>query len=411
MSKLFSPDRVGRPQVIAGSLLLLFVAQCAWLIGRGTRPLEVDTSELFRVQEGLAQWNGEAIAGIPSAAREETGMSVPPSLAQNGDYDPHHSPLWYLVASAPLLSWDGSSHAGRLQYWGFLARIPYVMFGALLGASLWYVSRRLYGNRGGYIALGIYCFSPVIIRVSSVWFVPPEMSAVWGAFGAIFTSIAVAHTLYAPREVVLWNWRRILLLGLSLAMAVGSQFSLIVLVPLALGFMVYLAPMRIRAAFVICGAACGAGFVLLYGAYFFHPGAFWNGMRHAQFFNIRWPAFLMSRAYLQVLKELSQSSPAYWVMLAGALVWYAASSRSRYFGNTAPLLMAVLFLLLGAGSPHYPGLGFQLMSVPFLYVFVAGVAADALESRQRVMAEAVIWGLLVANGLWNLAVLAGVGRA
>jgi hypothetical protein len=298
-----------------------------------------------------------------------------------------------------------------LQHWGFLSRVPYLMFGALLGASLWYVSRRLYGNPGGYIALGIYCFSPVIIRGSSVWFVQPEMSAVWGAFGAIFTAIAVAHTLYAPREVVLWNWRRILLLGLSFAMAVGSQYSLIVLLPLALAFMVYLAPMRIRAAFVICGAACGAGFILLFAAYFFRPGAFWNGMHHAEFFNIRWPAFLMSRAYWQVLKELSQSSPAYWVLLLGALAWYAASSRSRYFGNTAPLLIAVMFLLLGAGSPHYPGLGFQLMSVPFLYVFVAGVSADALESRHRVLAEAVIWGLLVANALWNLAVLAGAGRA
>jgi hypothetical protein len=411
MSKLFRPDRVGRPQWIAGSLLLLFVAQCVWLMSRGTQSLEVDTSELFRVQEGLAQWNGEAIAGIPSAAREVTGTSVPPSLAQNQDYDPHHSPLWYLVASAPLLGWDGSSAAQRLQHWGFLSRLPYLMFGALLGASLWYVSRRLYGNPGGYIALGIYCFSPVIIRSSSVWFVQPEMSAVWGAFGAIFTAIAVAHTLYAPREVVLWNWRRILLLGLSFAMAVGSQFSLIVLVPLALAFMVYLAPMRIRAAFVICGAACGAGFIVLFLAYFFRPGAFWNGMHHAEFFNIRWPAFLMSRAYLQVLKELSQSSPAYWVLLLGALAWYAASSRSRYFGNTAPLLIAVLFLLLGAGSPHYPGLGFQLMSVPFLYVFIAGVSTDALESRHRVLAEAVIWGLLVANALWNLAVLAGVGRA
>src|ERR1700730_7694155 len=141
MSKLFSSDRVGRPQLIAGSLLLLFVAQCVWLISRGTQNLEVDTSELFRVQEGLAQWNGEAIAGIPSAAREETGISVPPSLEQNQDYDPHHSPLWYLIASAPLLSWGGSSPAGRLQYWGFLARVPYVIFGALLGASVWYVSR------------------------------------------------------------------------------------------------------------------------------------------------------------------------------------------------------------------------------------------------------------------------------
>jgi hypothetical protein len=410
MSKLFSRDRVGRPQLVAGSLLLLFVAQCAWLISRGTEPLEVDTSELFRVQEGLSQWDGEAIAGIPSAAREETGVSVPPSLAQNQDYDPHHSALWYLIASAPLLGWGGSSRANRLQHWGWFARSPYVLFGALLGSSLWYVSRRLYGNAGGYIALGLYCFSPVVIRSSSVWFVQPEMSAAFGAFGAIFTSIAVAHTLYAPREVVLWNWRRILLLGLSLTMAVGSQFSLIVLLPLGLAFMMYLAPMRLRAALVICGAACLVGLSLLYASYFFHPGAFWRGMRHAEWFNISWRAFIMPRAYLQVLKELSESSPAFWLMVVVALVWYGAAARSRYFGNTAPLLIALLFLLLGAGSPHYPGLGFQLMSVPFLYVFVAGVAADALDSKQHLMAEAVIWGLLVANALWNVAVLARVGR-
>src|SRR2546430_5928036 len=53
--------------------------------------------------------------------------------------------------------------------------------------------------------------------------------------------IAVAHTLYAPREVVLWNWRRIVLLGISLSIAVGSQFSMIVVVPLALAFLLYVA--------------------------------------------------------------------------------------------------------------------------------------------------------------------------
>jgi hypothetical protein len=111
------------------------------------------------------------------------------------------------------------------------------------------------------------------------------------------------------------------------------------------------------------------------------------------------------------LQELAQSSPAFWLMLIAALVSYAAWPRTRYFGNTAPLLVALLFLLLGAGSPHYPGLGFLLMAVPFLYVFVAGVAADLLESKQRSFAEAAIWGLLIANALWNVAVLASVGRS
>ncbi len=102
---------------------------------------------------------------------------------------------------------------------------------------------------GGFIALTFYCFSPSLIQASAVWHTEPEIVAAWGAFGTIFTAIAVAHTLYAPREVVLWNWRRIVLLGISLAIAVGSQFSLIVLVPMALGFLLYVAPVRRQAGF------------------------------------------------------------------------------------------------------------------------------------------------------------------
>ena len=112
----------------------------------------------------------------------------------------------------------------------------------LLGASLWYVARRLCGNIGGFLALTLYCFSPSMIQSSAVWHTEPEILAAWGAFGAIFTAIAVAHTLYAPREVILWNWRRIVLLGVSVAIAVGSQFSMIIVVPLALAFLLYLAP-------------------------------------------------------------------------------------------------------------------------------------------------------------------------
>jgi hypothetical protein len=43
-------------------------------------------------------------------------------------------------------------------------------------------------------------------------------------------------------------------------------------------------------------------------------------------------------------------------------------------------------------------------------VFVAGVAADLLETRHRPVALASIWGLLVANAGWNLWELARVAR-
>nr|AYC79474.1 hypothetical protein [uncultured bacterium] len=74
-------------------------------------------------------------------------------------------------------------------------------------------------------------------------------------------------------------------------------------------------------------------------------------------------------------------------------------------------MIAGLFLALSLGTPHYPGFGFQLMAAPFLLVFVAGVAADLLETSQRDVVRACVWGLLLANALWNLAELARVGRS
>ena len=95
------------------------------------------------------------------------GSASPEHASADGDsYDPHHSPLWYLIASAPS-TFSTLSPDSRLWIW--LTRAPYILFGTLLGASLWYVSRRLYGNAGGYIALGLYCFSPAVIRSSALW--------------------------------------------------------------------------------------------------------------------------------------------------------------------------------------------------------------------------------------------------
>lgn len=410
MAKFLTRERFGRPQVVAGFLLLGFLAQCGWLLARGAQPLEVESSHLFRIVEGLQQWSDQSVAGTPSVERMEAGTPTPAEVEHNEGYDPDHSPLWYLIASLPMLGWTGTAETGSFHYWGWLARTPYLTFGVLLGASLWYVSRRLYGNAGGYIALALYCFSPAILRSSTLYSAQPEMGAAWGTFGAIFTAMAVAHTLYAPREVVVWNWRRILLLGLSLALAIGSQFSLIVLLPIALGFMLYLAPTRRRAALAIWTAACTVAFVLLSASYLFRPRIFWQSMHHAIFFGITWQAFVMPRAYVRLVTQIGQSGPALLLAIPVALAVYSVWRRPRYFGNTAPLMIAILFLAFSLGTPHYPGFGFQLMATPFLFVFVAGIAADLLETRKHDLVLACVSGLLAANALWNLAELARVGR-
>jgi hypothetical protein len=406
----FMRERFGKPQVIAATLLLVFLAQCSWLVSRSLLVGEMDLREWYRIDTGLRRWHVTPQTSATPDPHAMIGLGPPPRIRDNDGFDPDHSALWYLISSVPLLIWPGQFQSESLASWGWLARAPYVMFGLLLGASLWYVARRLYGNEGGFIALTLYCFSPGIIRAASVWFAEPEIGAAWGAFGAIFTGIAVAHTLYAPREVVLWNWRRIVLLAISLALAVGSQFSLIVMAPLALGLMLYRAPARRGAVLVIWTAACIIAVAILFASYFFDPSSFGQGLRHATWLGITWQAFQMPGAYRELFDELGQGSPALVLALPVALVTYMLWPRTRYFGNTAPLLVAAICLVLGFATPHYQGLGFQLVALPFLFVFVAGICADLLESRNRSLVMACIFGLLAAYAVWSLSELLRVSR-
>lgn len=382
----------------------------------------MEESEGTRIAVGWRQWHGHGIAGAPYPDTPHPG-ATPPSAADssessniaegyngNDGYDTERSPLLPLVSAAPLLAmperwWTAESFA----YWGWLTRLPFLACGVFLGASLWYVARRLCGNHGGYVALALYCFSPAMIQASAVWHTEPEIVAAWGAFGVIFTAIAVAHTLYAPREVVLWNWRRILLLGVALAIATGSQFSMIVVVPLALAFLLYVAPVRRQAALVIWLAACLAGLALLFATYFFHPQAFAASMRHAAFWGADWRAFTLARTYHEVATLLGRACPAFLLALPLALVTYVLWPRTRYFGNTAPLSVALLFVVLGMAQLHAPdtrvGAGFILAAVPFLFLFVSGVLADLMETRHRPLVTAGLVGLVAANAAWSLVAL------
>jgi hypothetical protein len=401
MSGIFSSQRFGRPQILAAALLLVFIGECAWLVAH-EYPNATGQDELARIEEGLAQWHAVGIAGTPTI-RTALGTAA----GETELYDSHHSPLWSLVSAAPLVVFRVAPDSVR---WLWLTRAPYILFGALLGASLWYVARRLYGNAGGYIALTLYCFSPAVIRSCTLWVAEPDVAGAWGTFGAVFTAIAVAHTLYAPREVVLWNWRRIVLLGVSLTLAVGSQFGLAIVIPVLLGFMLYLAPDRKRAAVVILTSACLIALLLLFASYFFHPVQFLQGLKHARFLDANWHALSMPVAYRQLLKEIAGSGPVLLLLFPAGLVIFLAWPRTRYFGNAAPLLMAALFLLQRVLSPHAAGSVFSLTAVVFLFVFISGIVADLLETKSLESFSAVLVGLVAANALWDLVGLARIGR-
>ena len=93
---------VGKPQYIAGCLLLIFLAQCAWLISHSLGTGNVDLREWYRLDAGLRVWRR-----LPANAEADPHPALapgpPPRVRDNDGFDPDHSALWYLISSAPLL--------------------------------------------------------------------------------------------------------------------------------------------------------------------------------------------------------------------------------------------------------------------------------------------------------------------
>ena len=381
-----------------------------WLIhveaANGSLP---DSNHDLCIYHGLKQWRSGDIAGTPDTLRSETITGMAP-MGQSGHlrlkdgYDRDRSPLYYLTCAAPfLVKPSGIPTESTLGQWW--ATAPYLFFAVMLGGSLWYVTRRLYGSVGGYIALTLYCFSPAMILSAAGSPNLGEIGGTWGAFGTVFTAIAVAHTLYAPREVVLWNARRILLLGLSVFLVVGNQFSLAVLALVALLLMFWVAPVRRGSVIVIWTTAIAVGAVLLVLAYFSRPVLLWQALLHACWIDFEPTAFRFSVSYWQTFRWLSAGSPALILALPSALIAYIAWKRTRYFGNTAPLAIAVLLMAMAIASPNFPGNGFRLALLVFLFVFVAGVFADLLETKHGALLRGCVFGLLAAAAFRNVVIL------
>ncbi len=366
------PFGAGLPQLAAAFLLLLFLAQCIWFIAL----VPISSLESSYIDDGLVQLQNMTNAGSPE-----------------------RSPLVPLLGAIPV-KLRGAIHFSQLSQYRFPIRLPFLFCGLMLGASLWYVARRLYGNFGGFIALALYSFSPIIINRTNQ--VQEDIVAAWGAFGLIFTGIAVAHTLYAPREVVLWNWRRILLLGISIALCVGAQFSLWILLIPGLAFLLWVGHVRPGAALVIFAAACAIAALLMLGFYGFHPVTLAHSLREAQWLQFSPQQLGSALSYRLVGEFFLQAGLGPLVLIAGALVTFAGWRRTRFFGTAAPLITAGVLVLAGLGTEQFSGLLFLFVSLPFLILFVSGVAVDLLESRYGIFANAVIVGALIANATLDI---------
>lgn len=348
--------RVGVPQVYAGLLLLAFLSLSLW---RGeSRALGGD--ERATLDTGHWLWRGQP---IPADAAEP--------------------PLTQLLAAA----------AAEIAPGALAPRLPTLFFGLALGASIWYVARRLYGNAGGYVALALYCFSPQVVTRSAR--IDPLVLAAWGCFGAIFTAIGAAHTLHAPLAYRLW---RTLLLGLAIGLGTGAQFFVALAVPAALAFMLYLVPGRRSAAAAMAAASAGVGFSILLAVYGFDSQALATGLLHSQ--GLGFDHALAIPRMGNLAAPLYARNLASLLLLAGSAATYLLWPRCRYFGNTAPLLvgggLGVLAMLSPAPSR------FLFLALPFAFVFIGGIVADLLETPRRGLARAAVIALLAVHAALGL---------
>jgi hypothetical protein len=378
--------RFDRPQRIAAVLLLLLFAQCYWV----TRHQTLTERDYDYARCGREVWERPS----PLAGYFTSCGNI------------HDGTLAYRAAGLPLtierilsgISSDNSPWELRHQLGSvlLLMRLPFIFCGLCLGAALWWVTRRLFGNEGGFVALTLYCFSPEIVRACT--YPNAEILAAFGIFAAIYTAIGVAHAMQGPRK----KWRpRIVLLTAAFGFTAAAHVSAVLLAFLfAIGFMIYLAE-RQRAYLIPIFLYSGIGtMLLLFASYGFRLDAFSYVFRSG-----------VARMWfsLEPAKIFFSSLPNAGITLAAAiaLLLFLAVKRSRYFGNLAALLVAVpLLVVIATGVQAQP----WLWALPFLLTFVGGVFADALETKQRRIFLVATGGILGMQVVLCLVALPGIAQ-
>ena len=402
LPRMISRFKMGRPQRLAALLLLFFLAECLWVIGRQQlsqqdyryaecgREMWEQPSPLAGYFTTCGNLNGDGtfayrVAGLPLTLQRMAMLGV----------DKLRKPENRRYAEGTLhgTTWEARHELFSVKY---LLHLPFVFFTMWLGGGLWWVARRLFGNEGGFFALGLYCFCPAIVRFA----VTPnnDVLAMWGLYGVVYTAMGVAHAMQAPRH----KWRpRIVLLTVALGLTAAAHLlAAMVGFVVALAWMLYLAERRRSYVMQILVFAAIGALAILFAFYALRPapfsyvftgggGRFWFTLDGARRF------------------FLDLANGPITVATVVALLLYLTVGRCRYFGNTAPLVMVALLLPLATTQTVTRP---WLWALPFLFTFLGGVFADALETRQRRLFLVLTGALLVMQAVVCLSLLPGIAR-
>jgi hypothetical protein len=386
------------PQRVAAGLLALFLIQGLWLTGHQT----LTDRDYQYARCGRETWERpSALAGYYTSCGNIhdgilgyrlAGLPLTLNLLAERGMDMFRKPEDRVFqADGEVSTWE-LRH--QLTHVLLLLRLPFLLAGCMLGAGLWWVTRRLYGNLGGYTALALYCFSPPVLRAC----VAPnaEVLAALGVYGGVYTCIGVAHAMQGPRR----KWRpRIVLLIAAFGLAAAAHIAALpVVAVLGLVAMAWVAEGRRSQVLPLALIAVVGALLVVFACYGFSPDAFSYVFRSGA--GLMWISLDPARRFFSALGNAGITLAS-----AAALVFYFAIKKSRYFGNTAPLICAlVLMVLVMTGVPGSP----WLWALPFLLTFAGGVWADAYEGPRGRLALAAGGAIVLLQAVFCMLSLPGL---
>jgi len=196
-------------------------------------------------------------------------------------------------------------------------------------------------------------------------------------------------------------WLFVALLTLALGLTAAAHlFAAILGLIAALFFMLYLAEYRRSYVMQVVIYATLGALLLLFAFYGFHLAAFgyvFTGGAARFWFSLNGVRHFAGNVF---------NGPILTAIVV-ALMLYVTVRRSRYFGNTAPLLMVLALVpLITTQTVTAP----WLWTLPFLFTFVGGVFADAIETRHRRLFLVLTGTIVVTQALACFAVLPLIAR-
>src|SRR5271167_882459 len=111
-------SRIAVPQIVALTLLLVFAGQCLWFMAH----IPLSAMEGSYIEAGLLH-----LEHLSNASSSERSALIP------------------LLAGLAARVSGAENRIVELSDYRFAVRAPFLGAGLLLGASLWFVARRLYG--------------------------------------------------------------------------------------------------------------------------------------------------------------------------------------------------------------------------------------------------------------------------